>query len=82
MASAFAAWLVRATELTPVRKWLWAGLFDRLLRARGVDDQRRHAILVAAACKAQDVSALDLPSLPEPEPGETPVQTALSMPPE
>lgn len=77
IASVFIAWLARAKELTPFRKWLWADLFDRLLRARGVDEQRRHAILIAAACKAQDITMPDLPTLSEPQPkagGVTPAR--------
>ena len=61
----FLGWLVSTKALAPLRAWLWAGLFDRLLRARGVDERRRHAILVAAASKAQDIAAPDLPTLPD-----------------
>jgi hypothetical protein len=73
-----AVWLGRGKELMPLRKWLWASLFDRLLRRRGVDRKHRHAILVAAALKAQDLTATELSLLPEPS-GDSPMDGEAPM---
>jgi hypothetical protein len=77
-------WLVRSRELLPFRRLLAASWSDRLLKARGVEDGRRHDVLVAAALKAQDLTVDDVEAPPasadEPSPGDEP-PTLTAVPP-
>lgn len=72
-------WLVRCRELRPFRRLVVANLFDRLLKSRGVDQSRRHDVLVAAAMKAQNLSGEDVWSPPGPSADPSPPRQAPAL---